>query len=184
MLRLGHFFPVERSPKQLRQPPPRLRTTLGRFLAIAALLNGASGCGGDSDDSASFDYTGVWNARFNLPVDDCQIVLPSVPGFVDVVTISQVENSITASSQSGFFDLNEGSVSSAGNMAVSSAFEGDFFGTGAVCVQETSLSFSPTSDDSPSNGEAGALFEMNISCTDGYACVSRGVGTAQRQPSL
>jgi hypothetical protein len=153
--------------------------------SLAACMLGLSSCGGNSGDGdVPVNYQGTWNARYNLPIDDCQIVLPSVPGFVDVLEITQSGSTATVGARSGFFAESEGSVSSEGDLSVVSTLEGDFFGNGSTCSQENSLSFSPASASSPEDGTAAALFEMTIVCTDGFECLSRAVGTAERQPAI
>jgi len=165
---------------------PRPLTAALLVLLSATLCS----CGGNSDGSSAnanyrgANYQGTWNARYNLPIDDCQIVLPDVPGFVDVIEILQTNSSVVVSARSGFFGSSEGSVSAEGNLSVVSVLEGDFFGNGSLCTQQNSLSFSPASDSSPDDGSATSLFEMSISCTDGFECLSRAVGTAERQPAL
>jgi hypothetical protein len=169
-----------RSPNKSSLPWRSL--TLLSLCAASLLLSSCSG--GSNDSGGTANYQGTWNARYNLPIDDCQIVLPSVPGFVDVLEISQTGSTVTVGARSGFFADSQGTISDAGDLSVISTLEGDFFGNGSLCRQDNSLSFSPSSDSSPADGTAAALFEMTIVCSDGFECVSRAVGTAERQPAL
>lgn len=154
-------------------PTPGVLARLTRLAVPLALSLAISGCGG-GDSTASYD--GTWDVRYNLSTDECLLVTGGITGFLDQITISQSGQDISVESRSQIFS---GSTTLAADdsFTVHTPVTGDVFQNGSSCTGETVLSFSNRRGDI-----ADTLFSQSIRCSDGMKCVSRGLGTGERQP--
>ena len=139
---------------------------------IAVLLPGCNGSG-----SGFSDYTGVWDVRYNLVLDECQVVLPNVPGFVDQHSMEELDGMIAFDSVSGFVSEVTTSRQVDDSFVASQSIAGDLFGDGSFCEITSSFEYSDPDDDT-----ASSLFSQTITCDDGFSCRSEGIGQAGRQP--
>ena len=132
------------------------------------------GCNGSSSKNRFF--TGVWDIRYNMSIDECQIVLPGVPGFVDQHSIIEDDGLIELSTQSNLVESDTTSLGEDGSFTVRQQVEGDLFGDGSFCMLENSIHYSNLDHNT-----ASSLFVQEVNCGDGFGCRSEGVGQAQRQ---
>jgi hypothetical protein len=148
-----------------------IRSIIAAFIALSLAACGS----GDERQNSSF--TGTWDVRYNLQVNECGIVAGGVPGFVDQHSILSDGLAVQVDAVSGFLNAALGEVREDGSFACEQTIEGDIFGDGIACTQTTRISYEPISNES-----ASSLFFLSLSCADGFQCVSSGIGEATRQP--
>lgn len=138
-------------------------------------------CGGNNDNGNSTiaDYQGIWDLRFNVVSDECQLLFPGLPGFVDIHEITQSGSTVLVTSRSKYFSMAEGVVNEDGTLQVVGQQEGSFFGPDAICTMTTQVSYSRSlsSDDN----QAENTFTQTIECSDGTICQSTALGAAVRR---
>lgn len=147
-----------------------------RIALILSLLILARCNDGGGESAFSGEYDGVWDVRYNLTEDSCEIVESGVTGFVDVQNIFQNEGAITLESSVGFGETFSGTLDANNELLSSQSISGDIYQDGGQCQVQQSISYSPTSDD-----RADTLFKRDVSCADGYVCSSRAIGAAIRR---
>ncbi len=156
-----------------------MRTCFANFQAVLAGLLAVGICGcGDSGNEFPPSYVGVWDGRYVFSVDDCQIALPGVQGFLDQHTFEQSGNTLTISAKSGFFNQTPATIDSNGSFETEAVSEGDIFGVGTYCQLTSRVSY-----ETPHENESATLFSQTIVCNDGYSCETTARGTALKQPA-
>jgi hypothetical protein len=149
-----------------------------RLALLSAFALSSGGCGGGGSDS-TFDgnYAGDWDVRYNLSQDDCGIVESGVIGFVDRHSIIQNGKAITLDIASGFGPPLTGEVQSDNTFTAEQLLKGtDFFAGGVFCTIHQAISYQPEDLN-----KASTLFLREVSCADGFTCVSKGVGESVRR---
>lgn len=153
------------------------RVLIGSVLIIALI---SSGCGGGDDDLAQTDdnYSGTWDVRYNLTVDECQLVTPGIIGLIDQHIIEEGENGVTFVSADQLVNVDNGEIREDGSLYVNQPVPSDIFGDGTPCVIDTTITYSNRTD-----ATADTLISVKISCVGELLCTSEALGTAERQPA-
>jgi hypothetical protein len=122
-------------------------------------------------------YTGTWDVRYNLSIDDCGLVGGSIPGFIDVHFIEETAEGLQFSTTSGIIVEAIAQIRADGSLLVEDNLAGDLFGDGSFCEFRTAISYQDLAAES-----ASSLLAQTLLCNDGFSCESLGVGQATRQP--
>lgn len=167
-----------------------------KFIGIAfktmmvglALISTACGGGGSSDvtrveapgnERVFFDYSGVWDVRYNLIKDECRLVFSAIIGVTDQQVITQDGTSITIFGLAGLLDTSNGFLDESGALVAEHLVQGDVFGNGDFCSFTTSTVYELPED--VDENTAKTLLSVTIDCNSGFQCESQGVGVAERQ---
>jgi hypothetical protein len=144
------------------------------FISIIIL----SGCNGNgSDGTFEGSYAGVWDVRYNLREDECQMVENGVLGFVDIHEITQEGTAVTLNPSSGFGIPLQGTVDASFNLHTEQDLvSSSFFGDGIPCRIHQGVSYEPLAEN-----RASTIFVREISCDDGFTCASRAAGESVRR---
>ena len=144
-----------------------------QILTCAALI---AGCSSNSSSQSNIEaYAGVWDVRYNLSDDGCSLVTEGILGIIDRHTINETESGVSFSAESGLVADTSVPLNEDGSFTVSSTGSGDFFGDGSTCSLVNTISYSLQEE-----GLAQTLFSETLSCSDGYECQSRGIGSARK----
>lgn len=154
------------------ETPVMIRKTL----AMACLLSISACDGGGGDSTYTGDYAGIWDVRYNLVSDSCQIVEAGLTGFVDSQSINQENLDITLDTSVGFGESLSGTLGEDNKFVAIHSINGDIYNDGIPCQVDQSISYKPTSDD-----RAETLFNRSILCADGFSCETSAVGEAKRR---
>jgi len=143
--------------------------------AVAGLLASA-GC--NSSSSSGLVFFGAWDVRYNLAIDDCQLVTPGIIGFADEHQITLENENYSLSATSGIGGGATGSVSD-NTLTMIQEDSGDIFGDGSFCIQTVTVGYSDLTND-----DATTTFRFSLECNDGFLCGSEGLGQATRLLSI
>ncbi len=137
------------------------------------------GCGSDGDDRPETDdnYDGTWDVRYNLTVDDCQLVTPGIIGLIDQNVILESESGVQFVSVDQLINVDNGEIREDGSLFVNQATPADIFGDGTPCNIDTTITYSNRFED-----QAETLLSLKIICVGQVICTSEALGTATRQP--
>lgn len=138
-------------------------------------------CNSSNNKDLASDFSGVWDVRYNFSVQECQITLDGVPGFVDQHIIEQDSEKLSFSSVSGLISPENSitQVSEDQSLVVEELLTGDIYGIGVYCEHMTMISYAAPSDE-----KSESLFMRTVWCEDDWSCETRGAGVAERQPEL
>jgi hypothetical protein len=139
-----------------------------QIIALIALI----GCGSSGEDS--FDYAGTWDVQVNLLGDDCSLFDEATTGFTDVHDIFVSSGGYELTSDAGLPTLATGSVSE-GILNMTSEQLVDLFGDGSVCLLDEEVAYSDLTAT-----DATVTYEFALECTNGFACLTYGLGSAVR----
>lgn len=149
-----------------------------------------SACGGGSDNdsgarnsadgsSVPFDFTGVWDVRYNLIKDDCRLVFDILVGVVDQQIIEQNGTQASISGLAGLLTTDNGGIDEDGNFFADNTVSGDVFGNGDFCDFSAATVYNIPFDEDMLSSKT--LLDVAITCRSGFQCESQGVGVAVKQ---
>lgn len=146
---------------------------------IFLLFPACNSSGGNKANSTAPNYTGSWEALYNLAKDDCFLVSEESTGFTDEAFITQQDSSASVNAIAGLLTTDEAEVREDGTLTAEVFSAGNIFGDGNYCELEVSVSYDLVADNL-----ADSLFYAGILCNPGTEfetyCESTGVGTAER----
>lgn len=144
------------------------------LLALTVLIVAGCGSGSDSPDALAGDYDGLWDARYNLTVDECGVVEPGGVGFIGRHIITQ-EDAITLDSGESFPVTLSGNLDPDQSFTTTGTFTGNYYGDGIPCTAVQTIAYTPQDADTVTT-----TFVRQVQCDDGFTCESRAVGTSTR----
>ncbi len=129
-----------------------------------------------NNNTTNTSYLGIWDVRYNLSTDDCQLVTPGITGFVSEHDISELDDGTMILTSNDTFITEATATQSDGILTAIEDLSGDLFGDGSFCTQTSSVGYSQLNDN-----DATTLFEFRLECNDGFLCVSQALGQATRR---
>ncbi|MCB0336533.1 MAG: hypothetical protein KDD62_09505 [Bdellovibrionales bacterium] len=152
-----------------------------KWIAIALIISSAMACNGSNSKPTQMtrNYSGNWEAVYNLAKDDCFLVSEEHTGFTDEASINQAGTVASVNAIGSLLITDSAEVREDGTLLAEVFSAGDIFGDGNYCELQVSVSYDLVDTD-----VAESLFYTGILCNPGTDfetyCESTGVGSAER----
>jgi len=143
---------------------------------LAGTVIALSACGGDGDSDGTASFSGIWDVRYNLTVDECGVVTPGVIGFVDQHVIEERAEGVAFSSVDQLISVENGVIREDGSLFVEAVTSADLIGDGSLCDITTTVVYRNLVED-----DAESLFTLRIECSGIAVCASEAIGGTKRQ---
>lgn len=139
------------------------------LLAVMVLIFFCSCHGSGSSPRKSF--TGTWDVRYNIIVDDCGLLSSSIPGFTDQHYIEQEGDLVDFNSLTELVVTEDGTIREDGSLiAVRNVLQPNGCEYAAIVEYEDLIGDTATT-----------LFSLQLACPGDFFCESNGIGQAVRQ---
>lgn len=174
----------------------QLRPFIAFVLIVTALLMAGliAGCSSSNSNNLPTDFSGEWEASYNIVLDECGLLPEEATAFDDTHQISQNGQDITLLSDVLAPDPYTGTLRTStlqtpvnqtsevapsdepyNSFLVTSSLSGNLFGDGIDCEFTEALSYNNSTQP-----QATTLYTAKITCADGFTCNTTARGTTTK----